>query len=31
MKSSELFESDGHQRALILNKVSDFITEDHLK
>jgi hypothetical protein len=31
MRSTEIFETDDHQRALILNKVSNYITEDHLK
>lgn len=31
MRSTELFDNDDHQRALILNKVSDYISEDHLK
>lgn len=31
MRSTDLFETDHHQRALILNKVSNYITEDHLK
>lgn len=31
MRPTELFDSDEHQRSLILNQVSDYITEDHLK
>jgi len=31
LKGSELFDNNDHQRAIILNKVSDFITEDHLR
>lgn len=30
MRNTELFDSDKHQRALILNKVSNFITAEHL-
>lgn len=31
LQHTELFDSDEHKRALILNEVSDFITEEHLK
>ena len=31
MRSTELFDTDEHERSLILNEVSDYITEDHLK
>ena len=31
MRGTELFEGDDHQRVLILNKLSNYITEDHLR
>ena len=31
MGSSELFHGSDHQRTLILNKLSDFVTDDHLR
>lgn len=31
MRSTALFETDDHQRALILNKIPNYITEEHLK
>ncbi len=29
--NKEIFQNDDHHRSLILNKVSEYITDDHLK
>lgn len=31
MRTSEMIDNEDHHRAIILNKLSDFITEDHLR
>ena len=31
LRSSELFDGEDHQRVLILNKLPNYITEEHLK
>lgn len=31
MRANDLFDGNDHQRTLILNKLSDFVTEDHLR